>query len=282
MRLGFHLSIAGSLLRAVHEATALGCQALQLFVQNPRSWRWRQPEAAEISAFRQARRGAGLTPLVVHLSYLPNLAAVDPELSARSGERLTRELALARDLDAEYLVCHPGHGPLEDATWSRIARILATAVEQVPPPPLVLLENTAGQGAEVGFHPSQLGRLMELSGVPLGVCLDTAHAAGAGYDLGHPAGVSRLLADMASGPGLERLKVIHLNDSRTAIGSRRDRHTHLGRGSIGLAGFHHFFSHPLLRAEAVIMETPRRHVSDEWLNLLTARTLVPESRLLPL
>ncbi len=280
MRLGFHLSIAGSLTRAVREAVALGCQSLQIFVQNPRQWRWREFKPADIAAFLRARRQAGLGPLVVHLTYLPNLAAADPQLYARSTDRLVRELRLARDLEADYLVCHPGHGPLEPQTFHRIAEALAAAVRSVPPPPLVLLENTAGQGQELGFHPAQLGCLLKKCEGPLGVCLDTAHAAGAGYDLNHPGEVSRLLADLAGGPGLGRLKVIHLNDSQAAIGSRRDRHCHLGQGSIGLAGFRQLFAHPLLQAEAVIMETPRRHPVDEWRNLLQARALVPGHRLL--
>jgi len=281
VRLGFHLSIAGSFTRAVTAAQHLGCQALQIFVQNPRGWRWREPSPEEIAAFRRARRQACLWPLVVHLTYLPNLAAADPVLYDRSRERLLQELRLARELGAEYLVCHPGHGPAEPATYRRVAKAVAAAVREVPPPPLVLLENTAGQGQEVGRQPAELEYLRQLSGVPVGICLDTAHAMGAGYDLAGAGGVARLLAELARGPGLAALKVVHLNDARTPAGSRRDRHQHLGRGSIGLAGLRHLLGHPALAVDAVIMETPRRHVVDEWLNLLTARILVPGPLLLP-
>lgn len=281
MRLGFHLSIAGSYVRAVAEARHLGCQALQIFVQNPRSWRWREPRPEDLAAFRQARRQAGLGPLVVHLTYLPNLAAAEPALYRRSQERLIQELRLARELGAEYLVCHPGHGPPETATLRRGAASLAAAVRAVPPPPLVLLENTAGQGQELGFRVADLQVLMELSGVPLGLCLDTAHAQAAGYEVGEAAGVERLLAEVARGPGLAALRVIHLNDSKVAAGSRRDRHQHLGRGHIGLEGLRHLLHHPALAVEAVIMETPRRHPVDEWLNLLTARNLLAGPALLP-
>ena len=104
MRLGFHLSIAGSLRRAVHQAQVLGCEALQIFVQNPRGWKWRPVAPAAIQDFIQARAQAGLRPLVVHLGYLPNLATADPALYALSTERLCRELELARDLGADYLV----------------------------------------------------------------------------------------------------------------------------------------------------------------------------------
>ena len=274
MRLGFHLSIAGSLLRAIKQAQVLGCQALQIFIQNPRAWQWRDRPLREIDAFVAARREASLGPLAVHLTYLPNLASVDEALLQKSGERLARELALARDLEADYLICHPGHAPFEPESFQRVARALATAVNQIPPPPLILLENTAGQGQELGWNQEQLGLIMHLAGVPLGLCLDTSHAFGAGYDLGHPGGVARLLAETARGPGLDSIKIIHLNDSQAPLGSRRDRHTHLGQGAIGLAGFRHLFSHPWLRPVAAIMETPKRHQADEWRNLLVARSLV--------
>jgi deoxyribonuclease-4 len=280
MRLGFHLSIAGSLRRAVSQAQVLGCQALQIFVQNPRGWKWRSVAPAAIQDFVLARSLAGLTPLVVHLGYLPNLATADPALYALSTERLSRELELARSLNADYLVVHPGHGPLGEASFAQVARALAQAVSRVPPPPLVLLENTAGQGQELGWRFEHLERIINLSGVPLGLCLDTAHAHGAGYDLSSTPGVARLLADLARGPGLDAVKIVHLNDSRVACNSRRDRHWHLGQGAIGLAGLRHLLSHPWFKPEAAIMETPKPHQAYEWYNLLMARSLVPGNLLL--
>ena len=281
MRLGFHLSIAGSLRRAVQQAQVLGCEALQIFVQNPRGWKWRPVAPAAIRDFSQARAQAGLGPLVVHLGYLPNLATADPALYALSIERLSRELELSRALGADYLVVHPGHGPLGEASFRQVARALALAVSQVPPPPLVLLENTAGQGQELGWRITHLERIITLSRVPLGLCLDTAHAHGAGYDLSRPPGVDRLLADLARGPGLDAVKIVHLNDSRAACNSRRDRHWHLGQGAIGLAGLRHLLSHPWFKPEAAIMETPKPHQAYEWYNLLVARSLAPGSVLLP-
>jgi deoxyribonuclease-4 len=274
MRLGFHLSIAGSLLKAIQQAQILGCQALQIFVQNPRAWQWRPVEAAKIRAFTQARRRAGLGPLLVHLSYLPNLAASDPELYRRSAARLAQELALARDLEADYLVTHPGHGPQTEAGYRLAAEALAAAVSRVPPPPLVLLENTAGQRNELGWRIDQLHRIMLLSRVELGLCLDTAHAFAAGYDLRSPHGVARLLGEIARGPGLARLKMLHLNDSKAACNSRVDRHWHLGLGRLGLAGLRQLLSHPWLRVEGAVMETPKHTQADEWRNLTVARSLV--------
>jgi deoxyribonuclease-4 len=154
-------------------------------------------------------------------------------------------------------------------------------VAQTPPPPLVLLENTAGQGQELGWRFEHLERIITLSGVPLGLCLDTAHAHGAGYDLSGPPGVARLLAHLARGPGLDAVKIIHLNDSRSPVNSRRDRHWHLGRGAIGLAGLRYLLSLPWLKPEAAILETPKPHQAYEWYNLLVARSLVPGTLLLP-
>jgi deoxyribonuclease-4 len=113
------------------------------------------------------------------------------------------------------------------------------------------------------------------------LCLDTAHAYGAGYDLSRPPGIDRLLEDLARGPGLDAVKIVHLNDSRVIRNSRRDRHWHLGQGAIGLAGLRHLLSHPWFKPEAAIMETPKPHQAYEWYNLLVARSLVPGTLLLP-
>ena len=234
-----------------------------------------------IRDFCRARGLAGLGPLVVHLGYLPNLATADPALYAMSTERLWRELELARALKADYLVVHPGHGPLGEASFAQVARALALAVSELPPPPLVLLENTTGQGQELGWRFEHLKRIITLSGVPLGLCLDTAHAHGAGYDLSRPPGIPRLLADLARGPGLDAVKIVHLNDSQVTCNSRRDRHWHLGLGAIGLAGLRHLLSHPWFKPEAAIMETPKPHQAYEWYNLLVARSLAPGTLLLP-
>ena len=280
MRLGFHLSIAGSLCRAVYQAQVLGCQALQIFVQNPRGWKWRPVAPAAIQDFSRARFQAGLGPLVVHLGYLPNLATADPALYALSTQRLSRELELARALKADYLVVHPGHGPLQEASFALVARALALAVSQVPPPPLVLLENTAGQGQELGWRFEHLSRIITASGVPLGLCLDTAHAHGAGFDLSTPRG-RPAVGRPGPGAGTGRVKIVHLNDSRVPLNSRRDRHWHLGRGAIGLPGLRHFIVPPLAQARGRHHGNPEPHQAYEWYNLLVARSLAPDTLLLP-
>jgi deoxyribonuclease-4 len=274
MEFGLHLSIAGGLPKSLDRARALGCQALQIFVQNPRGWRWRPVPGAEIEAFSEKRRLHGIELVVAHLSYLPNLAAVDGQLYSRSWERLRQELALGKALGLDYLVCHPGHASGDEACLHRVASGLHQTVNELPPPPLVLLENTSGQKNELGHSIADLHQILLLSQVPVGLCLDTAHAFAAGYNLRVAAGRKLLLKELHEGPGLEALKVIHLNDSLFPCGSHRDRHWHLGQGAIGLPGLGKFLHSCSPWVKAVILETPKKHPDDDARNLTTARKLI--------
>ncbi len=245
MKLGMHLSIAGGLPRALDRAQILGCEALQIFLQNPRGWRWRTISQQEIDDFLEKRRLHEIDPVIAHLSYLPNLAAADAELYVRSWERLRQELLLGKSLGLDYLVCHPGHAPADELSIGRLASGLLRLVSELPPPPLVLIENTSGQKNELGHTIGNLQQIISLSQVPLGLCFDTAHAFAAGYNLQLSTGRQKLLGEISSGPGLKALKIIHLNDSLFPCGSHRDRHWHLGQGTIGLSGLKKFL-HELL------------------------------------
>lgn len=274
MNVGLHLSIAGGLAESMERAGRLGCQAVQIFLQNPRGWRWRPVTATEIMAFQEKRRVHEIALAVGHLSYLPNLAAADPELERRSWERLRQELLLGKSLGLDYLVCHPGHAADAEAGLKRLAAGLRELLVEVPPPPLVLLENTAGQKNELGMRLAELAQIISLSRVPLGLCLDTAHAFAAGYNLRLRAGRQSLLREIGDGVGFEALKVIHLNDSLFPCGSRRDRHWHLGRGRIGLPGLGRFLESCAPWAQAIILETPKILPDDDRHNLATARRLL--------
>ncbi len=272
MHLGMHFSIAGGFHRAVLRAVHLGCSAVQIFVQNPRSWRWRPVAAAEAGRFRNERRHLGIRVAVAHLSYLPNLAAADGALYQRSWERLQAELAVAKALELDYVVCHPGHAADESGS-RRLAAGLQQTVRLSPPPPLIVLENTAGQKHELGADLAELVNVLTSCQVPLGLCLDTAHAYAAGYDF-CAGGLERLEQELAAGPGLAALKLIHLNDSRFPCGSRRDRHWHLGQGAIGSRGLERFLRRFAGRAAAVILETPKQAPEDDAHNLTKARELM--------
>ncbi len=271
--LGLHLSIAGGLPQALVRASALGCGALQLFVQNPRSWRERPVPEVEVIRFREERQRRHLDIVVAHLSYLPNLAASDEVLWQRSWARLRSELALAKALGVDYLVCHPGHAADAPAGRERLLAGLDATLAALPPPPLLLLENTAGQRNTLGADLRELGQLLTACQAPLGLCLDTAHAFAAGYNLRHAAQRRQLLAEIASGPGLDTLKLIHLNDSLYPCGSRRDRHWHLGAGKIGSAALGAMLRHYIGQVAAIILETPQQEPGDDARNLAIARGL---------
>jgi deoxyribonuclease-4 len=183
-------------------------------------------------------------------------------------------LALGKALGLDYLVCHPGHASGDEASFQRLASGLNRTVTELPPPPLVLLENTSGQKNELGPAIADLHQIMALSQVPVGLCLDTAHAFAAGYNLRVAAGRKMLLRELSAGPGLEALKVIHLNDSRFSCGSHRDRHWHLGQGAIGLPGLGKFLQGCSPWVQAVILETPKKHTDDDARNLAAARNLI--------
>ena len=194
MRLGFHLSISRGLIGAVEQGLRTGCEAAQIFSRNPRSWTGKPLVEKEAAAFRQVRRAAGLTPLAVHLPYLPNLASVDQELYQKSIRALNEEILRAELLGADYMVFHPGHkAPAQslDEALDRVAQgtIKALAGLKAGVKVTLLLENTAGQRGEIGSRFSELAGIIERieaanpAGLKVGVCLDTAHAWGAGYDL---------------------------------------------------------------------------------------------------
>jgi deoxyribonuclease IV len=274
MKLGMHLSIAGGLSTSLDRARTLGCQAVQIFVQNPRGWRWRPVPNSQIEEFLEKRQLHGIDLVIAHLSYLPNLAAADDHLYQRSWERLYQELTLGKSLGLDYLVCHPGHAPRDKVSLERVASGLNRTITELPPPPLVLLENTSGQKTELGHTIAELHQIMTRSRVPVGICLDTAHAFAAGYNLRLASGRKSLLREIAAGPGMQAIKVIHLNDSLFPCGSHRDRHWHLGQGAIGLSGLGRLLHNCSPWIDGVILETPKKSPTDDALNLAAARKLL--------
>ncbi len=263
MRFGFHCSIAGGLFKALERAKALECDTVQFFTRNPRGWRYSPLDPKEVNTFRHLARALDLSPLVVHMPYLPNLSTPDPGLYARSVESLKVEVTRCRELGVNYLVTHVGRATDGKPRWARrrVARALMEALELEGP--MILLENTAGQGLEIGAGIAELGSIIELAGGSprLGLCLDTAHAFQAGYPIHRPEGLEALMAEVNCHVGLGRLRLIHLNDSKTPLGSHVDRHWHIGEGEIGLDGLKRIVNHPLLRDLPAIMETP---YSLEW------------------
>ncbi len=277
LRIGIHTSIAGDITSALEVAHGLGANALQIFSASPRMWahgvsRISGPDAER---FRARRKELGLGPLVIHSNYLINLATLNPVLRARSVQAFHQEILRAISLEADYLVLHPGsaQGNSVESAVTAIAQGLRQAARGLKLGGLkILLENTAGQGSSVGVRFEELKAVLDAAtDLPLGVCVDTAHTFAAGWNIRTPEGLQAALRHIDRAVGLDRVPVVHVNDSKTPLGSRVDRHEHVGKGKIGLEAFRRILNHPLLSACAFILETPidkpgddRRNVAALW------------------
>jgi deoxyribonuclease IV len=280
-RVGVHTSIAGSLDQAAERARQIGCTAFQIFSSSPRMWKSRYPRPDEIGAIRRLRQAYDLRPLVIHANYLINLASPEANLRQQSMEAFQGEVARAAALGAEYLVLHPG-SHRNTSPEQGIRRLAASVVESGRKVDFggvtLLMENTCGQGDTIGCSFEQLRDILaQLDGVPAGCCIDTAHCYAAGMDVSTSAGLDKTVSSLKRHVGLRRVKVIHTNDSRSALGSKRDRHEHIGKGGIGLEGFRRIVNHPALRHKAFILETPIDEPGDDRRNVDAIRALRCES-----
>ena len=279
MRVGFHISIGDGFVEAARKARILGCRTMQIFTRNPRGWAApRAIDQAEAAAFRADLLGYGIDPLVVHMPYLPNFASPDEALYARSVASLSAELVRAGQLGASYLVLHVGHrGRLsEEEAFARVAAAINRACRTVSGAPMVLLENTAGQGTEIGSRFSHLARIMAMveDRDRIGLCLDTAHAWGAGYDMATATSLDETVEEFNRLLGRDRLRLIHLNDAKAPRGAAVDRHEHIGRGLIGRAGIRLLLNHPQLSSLPFIMETPKKSKRDDRNNMKAVKALM--------
>jgi deoxyribonuclease IV len=259
MNIGAHVPTRGRPAGAVEYALAIGADAFQIFVGNPRAWA-PPPVRPDLAAeFRERRLEAGIGAVFVHASYLVNIASPNPAFLERSVELARRELEAAAALGADGLVIHAGAGgPGERAAAVRRAGSSAAAVAGGEEEPLVLLELTAGGTGTVASTIPQAGELLEAAGghPRLGICLDTCHLFAAGYALDQEEGVAACLEELRAGGLDARLELVHANDARDPRGSRRDRHADPGRGHIGEVGFTALFRHPSLRDRTVLAEVP--------------------------
>jgi deoxyribonuclease-4 len=281
LRLGIHTSIARSLENAAQEAAQLGANTFQIFSASPRMWRAGTPDPADIRRLAKIRQQHDLNPLVIHDSYLINLASVDPILRPRSIAAFRAELQRGIAIEADYLVMHPGNykGQTREQGIRAIAAALGEASKDLPTGKLrILLENTAGQGASIGSCFEDLAAIRQLAqdicAFPIGYCIDTAHCLACGhYDLSTEQGLRNTVRKAAAILGLENIPVFHANDSKTSLGSRVDRHQNIGEGYIGVDGFRRLLNHPKLRSKAFILETPVENEGDDRRNLDTLKNL---------
>lgn len=285
--LGAHLSIAGGVDKALDRAAALGCTTLQIFTRNQRQWNCRPLNHEEVARFHQQRRQTGMGPVFSHAGYLINLASPRLPLYQNSLHALTDELRRASLLGLSCVVLHPGShlGRGEETALRQIARALdevVSATKNLPPPrPRLALEVTAGQGTNLGWRFEHLSRIYEMARHPkhLAICLDTCHLFAAGHDIRTAAGYEAVLRRLERLIGLDQVLAIHLNDSLAPLGSRVDRHTHIGRGCLGLEPFRLLMNDPRFRRVPKVIETPKEQEQDgisRWdeLNLNRLRHLL--------
>ncbi len=278
MRFGFHISIAGGFSKVVERAKVRGCETIQFFSRNPRGWKYGPLKQEEVDEFRASIQSSPLFPIFLHLPYLPNIASPGSKFYRRSIDSIVTDLKRAEQIGAQYLIIHVGHRmkSSEEESIEAVSQGINQAFEKGKNSITLLLENTAGQGTEIGYTFEQLKRI--ISGIDeekrIGICLDVAHCFEAGYDLSRKEGIEQTLESFDRTIGLKRLHLLHLNDSKTPLGSRKDRHWHIGEGYIGKEGFRYLINHPSIRNLPGIMETPRKDTVEDLKNMRVIRSLM--------
>jgi deoxyribonuclease IV len=261
-RLGAHMSVAGGLPRAVDRAVAHGCEALQIFAKNASQWRGRTIPPAEVREFRAKVAAARIHPVVSHASYLINLATADPTLRRQSIEAMGDEIDRAQMLGLLGVVLHPGCytiGSEPDGLQLIADGLVDLLTARRRGTTMVLLEHTAGQGTSLGSTFEQLASIIARTGdhPRIGVCLDTCHLLASGYDIVSPEGYDTTFRQFGRLVGFARLKAFHLNDSKRPLGSRVDRHEHIGKGCLGLEPFRRILNDRRFRRLPMLLETPK-------------------------
>ena len=279
MILGAHVSGAGKIYQSLDIARDLGCDTLQIFSRSPQSWRKGSQIAPEdIQEFIARRKKYKINPVFIHISYLINLASPDLRLYHGSIQAYIEDIAEAEKLGADYIVTHMGSHKetSEDAGIKRLIEALNIILEKTKGSKVgILLENTSGSGSWLGYrfyHQHKIIKgLKEKSRVSL--CLDTAHAYLAGYDLSTKSGLDKMIVEIDEMVGTKLIKLIHLNDAAGELGCHHDRHDHIGRGYIGMAGMKRIINHPKLKNIPMVLETPKSTPTSDQENLTLVRKL---------
>ncbi|WP_319764621.1 deoxyribonuclease IV [Maridesulfovibrio sp.] len=262
MFIGAHMPITGGVDKAVERIMSIGGTALQIFTRNQRQWKVKPLEEKVVDRFKNLREEWGNYPVSVHDSYLINLASPKPDSAAKSVKAFAEELRRTERLGIESLVTHPGShlGSGNVEALERYVANLDQAIELSETEEVnVLIENTAGQGTNLGSRFGELATILEGSGYTsrMGVCFDTCHAFAAGYDLRTPESCAEVFERFDKLIGLDFIRFFHLNDSKQEFGSNKDRHEHIGKGYIGLEGFRYIVSDSRFAAVPKVIETPK-------------------------
>jgi deoxyribonuclease-4 len=278
--LGAHMSIAGGLHLAFARIREVRGEALQIFLRNERRWETRPLTPEAVASFRRSHEESGKLPVAAHDSYLINLAAPEPAGRDRSIDAFAEELGRGEILGISFLIAHPGShvGQGAEAGLKRFVQGLDRAIAASSTASIaVLLETTAGQGTNLGSSFEEIAFILARSryGRRLGVCFDTCHCFAAGYDLRTPETYEETMRRFHKVIGLDRLKYFHLNDSKGELGSRLDRHEHIGKGKIGLPGFELLLKDARFRDHPMVLETPKgKDLKEDKKNLRVLRSLL--------
>ncbi len=265
MYLGVHVRISGGYTKAIEYARSLKCTAIQIFSSNARSYRVAKVDAPALAAFAQMRQQAGIERSAIHTAYLINLGSEDATIVTKSLGLLRGDLAVAAVGKIDYVNTHLGsYGTRERGEgFAQICSALEAALEDIQPGVMLVMENSAGAGNLAGGTLEELGRFVRTIDHPqLGVCLDTAHAWAAGYEINSQSGVDRFLTQADEQIGLDRIPMFHFNDTEVPLGGSRDRHYHIGEGLIGFEGFRALLAHGSVRDKTAILETPGEFEDD--------------------
>lgn len=262
---------------SLERARGLGCNTIQIFSHNPRAWTVKRKDNDEIQAFIVARKKFGIAPVYVHASYLINLASGSPSLAEKSVNMVLQELDIADSIGAEYVVLHTGSASGEDAGIARKRAIscLSDIARKGEWQAGLLLENTAGERGDITSRIEDIAGIMGQvpCGLISGICIDTCHAFSAGYNIGIEDGIQLLSSDIIKYIGKDKIKLLHLNDAKGALGAGLDRHEHIGKGKIGIRGFRKLLEHRVFSDVPIVLETPKKSPDDDMSNLKTVRKL---------
>ncbi len=281
-----HLGVGTGLLKAVRRARQIGATGLQFFSDNPTAWRRRAEPPPEVSRFVEYAAAAGIGSLAIHASYLINLAGAAEPFASQSRAGLIHELQRAPSYGVRYVNTHIGshRGEGHAAGIARVGASVDAVLAETPPGVILVLENSAGGGDTLGSSIEELAEIMDALShgrARVAFCLDTAHLWGAGHDIGTAEGAAAVIDRFDELIGIDRLPLIHLNDSRSALGSRTDRHEHLGAGRIGPVGLGALLRDQRLARTTFIMETPGEEAGYDAVNLRRAWLLYGGATTLP-
>ncbi len=274
-------SIAGGIHLSILRAKDLGCNTLQIFSHNPRSWKNFSIPDEFVTKFKRLRKEHDINPVFIHTSYLINIASPQSRIRDLSIRLLIREFEIAELLEADYIILHPGSSSTDESGGRKRAKEALRMISSEGPWAVkLLLENTASKRGDISSTVEDLADLIEgAQGIAEGICLDTCHAFQSGYDIRSEKGIEILAKKLSSEIGLKAVKLIHLNDSKRVFHSGIDRHEHIGKGSIGMKGFRSFLNYHAFKDIPIILETPKRSDRDDRRNLKIVMELLRKSQL---